>query len=407
MNVAVIGLGMEGKKAVISLLDYGNHVYASDLDKTISTDEFKSADVDLELGHHDTGKIQSADAVVLSPSLWNKKIAKNLIKDKKLLSDILMDHKSILTVGVTGTNGKTTTCFMINDILESSGLKVLLGGNAGGGFDGYTKLLLEAHENNYDVMVVEVCDMTLDFASYVFDFDIVVVTNLGKDHMNHHGSLEDYANSICRFLKDKGEAVLNENDSLLNKCSKCADKTTLFNAEERELKLFGKFNLENASAASKVAESIGISPKITETVLTNFNGVDGRTMTINLDGSLIIIGKTDNPDAAAAVFREVKVDAMIIGTPRRDEPWRYGILNEVKDANPSIVFLFPGLDNTTEVAKDFLLKNGFKGRICIINDVPEIVKAAVDSAKIYKNIFIGGNGQKKILMVQNALNKLL
>lgn len=407
MNVAVIGLGMEGKKAVKALLDYGNHVYASDLDKNISIDELMSADLDLELGHHDMQKIQSADAVVLSPSLWDKGIAKNLIKDKKLLSDILTDHKSVKTVGVTGTNGKTTTCFMINEILETSGLNVLLGGNAGGGFEGYTKLLLEAHQNNYDIIVVEVCDMTLDFASYVFDFDVVVVTNLGNDHMDHHGSLEDYAKSVCRFLKDKKDAVLNENDSLLVKYSHCADKITFFGAEERKLKLFGKFNMENASAASKVADLLGISPDITEKVLSSFDMVEGRITTTNLNGSCIIIGKTDNPDAAAAVFRESKIEVMMIGTPRRDEPWRYNILKEVKTANPSLVILFPGLDNTTDVAKDFLLKEGFKGRIRIINEVPEIVEAAVNYSKEYKNIFIGGNGQKKILQVQTALNKLV
>ena len=75
--------------------------------------------------------------------MW-KKIAKKIISEHKLLSDVLTTHKSILTIGVTGTNGKTTSCHMLRDILEKSGLKVLLGGNAGGGFDGYTKVILEA-----------------------------------------------------------------------------------------------------------------------------------------------------------------------------------------------------------------------------------------------------------------------
>ena len=50
MKVSVLGLGMEGKNAVKALLDYGNHVYASDLDKTIDISEFKHADLDLDLG---------------------------------------------------------------------------------------------------------------------------------------------------------------------------------------------------------------------------------------------------------------------------------------------------------------------------------------------------------------------
>ena len=147
MNVAVLGLGIEGKNAIKALLDYGNHVYASDLNKDIVIPEFVHADLDFDLGLHDHGKINATDAVVLSPSLWNKSISKRIIAEEKLLSDVLTAHKSVFTVGVTGTNGKTTTCYMIRDILEKSGLKILLGGNAGGGFDGYTKVVLEASKN--------------------------------------------------------------------------------------------------------------------------------------------------------------------------------------------------------------------------------------------------------------------
>ena len=52
-----------------------------------------------------------------------KNIAKEIISDHKMLSDILTAHKSVLTIAVTGTNGKTTTCYMLRDILEKSGLK--------------------------------------------------------------------------------------------------------------------------------------------------------------------------------------------------------------------------------------------------------------------------------------------
>ena len=137
-----------------------------------------------DLGHHNTAKIDSADAVVLSPSLWNNNIAKDIIAKNKLISDVLTNHKSIFTIGVTGTNGKTTTCYMLKEIFEKSGLKVLLGGNAGGGFEGYTKLILEASINEYDIMVVEVCDMTLDYTSYIFNFDMVLVTNIA---IRRHG----------------------------------------------------------------------------------------------------------------------------------------------------------------------------------------------------------------------------
>ena len=69
------------------------------------------------------------------------------------------------------------------------------------------KLYLKLLKIKYDIMLVEVCDMTLDYASHVFDFDMVLVTNLGHDHMKFHGTLENYRRSVCRFLKGKKEVI--------------------------------------------------------------------------------------------------------------------------------------------------------------------------------------------------------
>jgi UDP-N-acetylmuramoylalanine--D-glutamate ligase len=406
INIAVLGLGTEGKHAVKSLLDYGNHVYGSDLNNDINLSELGHEDLDIDLGMHNIAKINSADAVVLSPGLWHTNIAKSIIKENKLLSDVITAHRSIFTIAVTGTNGKTTTCYMLNDILEKSGLNVLLGGNAGGGFDGYTKLILEASENRYDVMIVEVCDMTLDYASYIFNIDMVIVTNIGYDHMGYHVSLENYRKSVCKFLKGKKQAILNGNDSLLIKCVNCAHKTFLFDLNHRKLKLFGEFNQENASGAFKAAELLGISPKFINKVLSNFNSVKGRTISINFINSKIIIGKTDNPDAAAAVFNEAKMDVIIIGTPRKSENHRYSILKEVKVAKPDLVVLFPGLEDTTDIAKEILKTEGYNGEICILDEVSQVVELALKCTKKYKTIFIGGNGQKKIMSIQNTLNEI-
>ncbi len=406
MKVAVLGLGMEGKNAVKALLDYRNYVYASDLNPDIIIPESGLDDLDLDRGKHDLDKINSADAVVLSPSLWDKKIAKKIIANKRLLSDVLTAHKSIFTIGVTGTNGKTTTCFMIKDILEEAGFKVLLGGNAGGGFEGYTKLVLEASQVKYDIMLVEICDMTLDFSSHVFNLDMVLVTNLGCDHMNFHVTLDNYRRSVCKFLKGKKEAFLNEKDPLLTSCTGCAEKTLFFGSERRELKIFGNFNQENASGAFKVAEELRVSPELINKVLKNFSGVEGRTTTINLHGSMIMIGKTDNSAAAAAVLNEADMDVIIIGTPRKDEKWRYNILREVSNVNPSLVILFPGLENTTDTALEILRIEGYEGDICILNEVSEVIKLAETCSKKFKHIFIGGNGQKKIITIEKALNEL-
>ena len=403
MKVAVVGLGTEGKNAVKSLVNYGYKVYASDMQKNV---ELKyNPSIDIDLGYHDFDKIDSADAVVLSPSLWSSKIGEQIRSNKKSLFDILADHKSIFTIGVTGTNGKTTTCFMIKEILEKAGFNVLIGGNAGGGFGGYTKLILETSKQKCDILIVEVCDMTLDFCSYAFDFDLIVVTNIGHDHMDFHNSLENYRNSLSKFLKGK-TAILNEQDEFLAEIKDHPAKTLFFGNGYRDLKLFGKFNLQNAAAAEKVAQFLEIPESDINNALKEFNGVEGRSTTLNLSGCNFVVGKTDNTDATAAVLNELKFDVAIIGTPRRNETCRYEILKEVVKANPETIVLFPGLDDTTDIAFEKLKNEGYTGTVRIIEDTADVVDFAVECSEKCKNIFIGGNGQTKLIEIQETLRRL-
>jgi len=402
MKVAVIGLGVEGKKALHSLLNHGYQVYASDMNEelTIESDH----DFELELGNHDWNKINSADAVILSPSLWNTEAFKELKSNNKLFTDVINNHKSIFTIGVTGTNGKTTTCFMIKEILQNYGFKILIGGNAGGGFEGYTELILEASEKNYDILIVEVCDMTLDFCTYNFDFDLIVVTNLGYDHLNVHKSLQNYQKSLQTFLKEK-RAVLNINDELLSGMDDYCEDTFFFDYYPGKLNLFGKFNRQNAAAAAEVAKILNIPKEKINKSLKSFTPVPGRIDELNIGKSKIVIGKTDNISAITAVISEEKFDVVILGTPRRNEYWRYDILEEASKINPHLIGLFPGLDDTTAQAEELLIKNGYHGPIKILNDIKEVVEFTIDCIKKDSIIFIGGNGQDKIMKIKEILEQ--
>ncbi len=401
MKVAVIGLGVEGKKALHSLLNHGYQVYASDLNEKliIESDHY----FELELGNHDWDKINSADAVILSPSLWNIEVFKELKSNNKLFTDVINNHKSIFTIGVTGTNGKTTTCFMIKEILQNNGFKILIGGNAGGGFEGYTELILEASQKNYDMIIVEVCDMTLDFCAYNFDFDLLVVTNIGHDHLNVHKSMQNYQKSLQRFLKEK-KAVLNINDKLLSGMDDYIEDAFFFDYYPGDLNLFGKFNRQNAAAAAEVAKILNIPKEKINESLKSFTPVLGRIGELNIGKSKIVIGKTDNISAITAVISEEKFDVVILGTPRRNEYWRYDILKEASKINPQLIGLFPGLDDTTNKAEELLIKNGYHGPIKILNNIKEVVEFTIDCIKKDSIIFIGGNGQDKIMKIKEILN---
>lgn len=405
MNISVVGLGVEGQQATIALLKRGHDVYSSDINRNIdltllNENEVNKDSLDLEIGSHNLDKIFKSDAVSVSPSLFKKDICKNIIEKKLFLSDVINKHKDIKTIAVTGTNGKTTTSHMIYHILSNAGYNVVLGGNGGGGFSGYTELLLKANEDEYDFMVIEVCDMTLAFCDYVFDIDLVVATNIGYDHMDVHGSIEHYTEEVGEFIKDK-VAVLNKNDQNLLKIVNESDKTLLFDKYEHDLELFGSFNLQNAEAARIACLELGIMEKNIIKYLETFKSVDGRTIKINYENNEIVIGKTDNVDALKAVLDEEKFDIVIIGTPRKHETCRFNILDYIKKYSPNTLIIFPGLDDITYDYVQYLNKLGYNKDLMVIKEIKDIIRFIDENNN--KKIFIGGNGQSKITQIMSKL----
>jgi UDP-N-acetylmuramoylalanine--D-glutamate ligase len=419
MKVSVFGLGVEGKKAIKSLLKYEYDVYGTDLSLNIDMTnmgiehyiELKknkgitivSEHLNIDLGVNDIEKILSSDAILISPGLWKSEIAKRLKKSNKLISDVLKKHKSIFTIAITGTNGKTTTVSMLKEILIKSGKKVLVGGNAGGGFSGYCDLFLKAENEHYDIMIVEVCDMTLDFADYSFDFDLIGLTNIGDDHMDAHGSISQYEDSLLKFFKNK-KIFINEG----NEFKKRAENNTkdVFNYCETniKLKLFGKFNRLNGGLASSIAEYLNIDFKIIKETLENFKPVEGRLKLINLNNSNIFIGKTDNVHATENILNDIKkLDIAFIGSPRLKETHRLAILDCVVKHNPKKIILFKGLSDFFDLSMERLKLLNYKGDIILSNSTEKTLKLALDFTKYNYNIFIGGNGQEKIVELQRLL----
>ncbi len=405
MNISVVGLGVEGQQATIALLKRGHDVYSSDINRKIdltllNETEINKESLDLEIGSHNLDKIFKSDAVSVSPSLFEKDICKNIIEKNLFISDVMTKHKDIKTIAVTGTNGKTTTSHMIYHILSNAGYKVVLGGNGGGGFSGYTELLLKANEDEYDFMVIEVCDMTLAFCDYMFDIDLVVATNIGYDHMDVHGSIEHYTEEVGEFIKNK-VAVLNTNDENLLKIVDKSKKTLLFDKYQHELELFGSFNLQNAEAARVACIELGIIEKTIIKYLKTFKSVDGRTVKINYENNEIVIGKTDNVDALKAVLDEETFDIVIIGTPRKHETCRFNILDYIKKYSPNTLIIFPGLDDITYDYVQYLNKLGYNKDLMVIKEIKDIIRFIDENTN--KRIFIGGNGQAKITEIASKL----
>lgn len=422
MKAAVIGLGVEGKKAVNSLLEHGWEVYATDLNINVDLDGLNlpvldmnliddkqtvsivGDDITVDLGFTNSYAIEDCDAIAISPSMFGGSFAEKLLENGELLSDVVTKHKDLFTIGITGTNGKTTTVHMIKSILENAGKKVLVGGNGGGGFSGYYDLILKAQNGDYDILLVEVCDMTLDFTNYCFDFDMVGLTNIGNDHMDVHKTIANYKNALVRFFSDK--TIFTAFDQDFNSDFKeAAERTIPYFAYQDELKLVGKFNLLNAGLATAIARELKIPKDVIRSTLKDFKAVDGRLDVYKINDVEVYVGKTDNSDALASVLAERDFYALFIGTPRHNEVHRLDILDVAAKYNPEVIVLFPGLDDTLDIAIYRLNSLGYMGNIITVNTLDQIIELVAEYSH-EEAILIGGNGQDVIIEIQDRIKQI-
>lgn len=419
MKAAVIGLGVEGKKAVNSLLNHGWEVYATDLNINVDLNGLNlprlSMDVlddkqtvsivgerlTVDLGFTNSYAIEQCDAIAISPSMYGGAFAEKLLTDGNLLSDVVTKHREMFTIGITGTNGKTTTVHMLKSILENAGKKVLVGGNGGGGFSGYYDLILEANEGDYDILLVEVCDMTLDFCRNCFDFDFIGLTNIGNDHMDVHKTIANYKDTLVRFFEGKTIFTAFNQDFNTDFKESAARHISYFPYQD-ELQVFGKFNLLNAGLATAISKELKVPKDVIRDTLLHFKAVQGRLDVYKINDASVYVGKTDNSDALASVLSERDFYAIFIGTPRHNEEHRLDILDVAVKYNPEVIVLFPGLDDTLDIAIYRLNSLGYMGNIITVNTLDEIIELVAEYSH-EDAILIGGNGQDTIIDIQERI----
>jgi len=180
-------------------------------------------------------------------------------------------------IAVSGSHGKTTTSAMITLILKEAGLDptYFIGGEI--------KKLSNAGLGKGEYLVAEACEYDRQFLD--FRPKIAVITNIDKEHLDTYpGGLTEIKKAFKKFIKllpKNGILVLNEDDPAFNylkKVAKCKVKT--FSASHfwpgLSLKIPGKHNLLNATAAARVCHEIDISHQIIKRVLNNFEGVSRR-----------------------------------------------------------------------------------------------------------------------------------
>jgi len=256
---------------------------------------------------------------------------------KAILANLFYGSPSrgLTVIGVTGTDGKTTTTNMIYQILKSAGKKVsmvsTINAYVGGkvldtGFhvtspDPFMvqKFAKEALDNGDQYLVLEVTSHALDqYRFWGIKFEVGVITNITHEHLDYHKTFENYLQTKLSLLKNINYAVINENLNRLPRFARNDDGKRMvtfglnkgdFNQKDVKLKLNlpGNYNIENALAALSVAFALNIDKNIARVALEKFSNLKGRMEVVkNNKGIKIVIDFAHTPNGLEQALNTLK-----------------------------------------------------------------------------------------------------
>lgn len=307
-RLVILGGGESGVGTAILGKKEGYDVFVSDFGKIKDNyrDVLNQYEIQWEDEQHTEDKILNADVVMKSPGIPEKApIVKKLIeKGIPVISEIEFanDFTKAMTIGITGSNGKTTTTMLTYHLLKEGGLNVGLGGNIGKSF------AWQVAEENYDSYVLELSSFQLD-GIINYKPHIAIITNISPDHLDRYDyKYENYIASKFRITMNQTEEdylIYDADDEAIgnwlknNKVkaqlipfsiSKTIEKGAFLNNNTMEINinqeeflmetaniaLEGKHNMKNAMAATSVANILRIRKQTIRESLSNFQGVEHR-----------------------------------------------------------------------------------------------------------------------------------
>lgn len=308
MRLVILGGGESGIGTAILGKKKGYDVFVSDFGKIKNSYKQVLLDNDIkwEDEKHTEELILNADVVMKSPGIPDKAaIIKKLVeKGIPVISEIefAVQFTNAVTIGITGSNGKTTTTMLTYHLLKEAGLNVGLGGNIGKSF------AWQVADENYEYYVLELSSFQLD-GIINYKPHIAIITNISPDHLDRYEyKYENYIESKFRITKNQteedfliydadDEAIQNwlqnnkvnaqlipfsitkiiKNGAFLNKNTMEINiNEEEFLMETTQIALEGKHNMKNAMAATSVANILRIRKQTIRESLSNFQGVEHR-----------------------------------------------------------------------------------------------------------------------------------
>ncbi len=340
--------------------------------------------------------------------------------------------RKLVVIGVTGTNGKSTTVDMISRIFQEAGLKIAslssirfqirdkewqnkLKMTMPGRFS-IQKFLRQAVSEGCTHAVIEVTsEGILQHRHRFLNFSMAVFTNLSPEHIERHGSFEKYRAAKGKlFQAVKKIHVINGDDEnaqyFLQFPARKVITYSLADARNTKinLKLLGEFNLYNALAAISVAKEFGISLDVARRALENMEGVPGRMEEVIREPFRVIIDYAFTPTALGKVYKTLKAKnnklICVLGAAGggRDS-WKRPVLGGIA-ANYCDNVIVTNEDPYEEDPKEIMkqVAQGTRGKAEIIENRKEAIRKALSLANAGDTVIITGKGCEDSIAVKGG-----
>lgn len=412
-NVLLVGLAKTGVSTIKKLNKLGANIIVNDIKPKEKLEgiieEIDNLDnIEYVLGKH-LENIENIDLTIVSPGVPLDLPFIEKIKSKgiKIIGEVELAYKlskNSTFIGITGTNGKTTTTSLVGEMFKKANKDTYIVGNIGNPVIDTVDLI---DENSY--LVTELSSFQLES---IEDFKpkVSTIINITEDHLNRHHTMENYINAKARVFKNQDKTdftILNYDDSIVRDLGKNSNGNVLYfsikeevkqgayldknnnivikvDGEElvlmnkSELSLPGNHNLENAMSAILMAYVLNIDTDVIIDTLRIFKGVEHRLEFVtNKDGIMFVNdSKGTNPDSTIkAITSYEKPIVLIAGGYEKQSDFTEMIKYATKNVK-ALVLLGQTADKIATTAKEHGINN-----ISKVEDMEAAVKKAYEIAE--------------------------
>lgn len=384
-NILVLGAGSSGIGAAWVLAQLHANVVLNDYKpvefESSTRKKLDDAGVTIITGRQDNSLLNGVDRIVISPGIalsipivqeaFNRHI--EVVSEVELAYDVC---KSPI-LGVTGTNGKTTTTTLLTQVMESTGLPIKVGGNIG---DSLSEAAFNMPEGGY--LIAELSSYQLETIKSFCPLGAIVL-NVTPDHLARHKTMENYAAAKARiFMNQNAEnfVVLNDDDPIVramkkdahskilsisqhhkvecgayfegNTCYAVLNGNVISVIDTEQIHIKGAHNIENILSVIALTYALGVDVERIKRTIENFHGVEHRLERVTTihDVTFYNDSKATNTDSVVKALDAFDKPVILLAgghdkmTPLED------FMNVVKENTKEVIFMGEAAERFESVA---------------------------------------------------------